>query len=155
MSSDFIQNVRNKFDYAVMSRCQEAGCELKLSNLTNYIVLKGELLYKDKKMADCIIFVKCDSKIAVGIIELKSKTVHVKEVIEKLTNSLEVTLKILEDLSCNFQYSIYLIVLSKKWDHSEYRIITSKKIKLHGKSYLILPKKCNDSFSLILKRYEQ
>lgn len=155
MSSDLIQHVKNKFDYARIPCCREAGCELRLNGLINYVVLKGELLCKNRKMADCIIFVRYDAKVVIGIVELKSGNMHAEEVKEKLTNSLEVAFNILDDLGRHdFQYRFHIIVLCRKWDDSEYRIIISKKIKFHGKNYSILPKKCNDSFSLILKKYE-
>jgi hypothetical protein len=101
-------------------------------------------------MCDCIIFAT-NKRIIIGIVELKSKTAHPSEIIEKLTNSSEVALSTLEKCRRNFtRLDFYHIVLCKGWDSSEHRVITSRRIVVRGKKYDIIPKRCGVSFSEVI-----
>lgn len=145
-----INCIKNNYPNAIIPRCYEMGCHLRLNGLNNYVILKGERMCKDRKICDCIIFTS-DNYIIIGIVELKSKTVHSSEIIEKLTNGLKIALDILEE--CNdkcMMYEFYPIVLCKSWHTSEYRIIIKGKIKIKGKRYNIIPKKCGISFSTVI-----
>jgi len=145
-----INRIKNNHINAVIPRCHEMGCHLRLNGSNNYVILKGERMCKDRKICDCIIFTS-DNYIIVGIIELKSKTVHSSEIIVKLTNGLKIALDILKECNDNcMMYEFYPIVLCKSWHTSEYRIIIKRKIKIKGKRYNILPKKCGITFSTVI-----
>jgi len=145
-----INCVKSNFTHALETRCSDKGCELKLFGLKNYIVLKGEDLCQSRRICDCIIF-KVHSYIIVGIVELKSKTAHSSEVVEKLTNGSNVALDILEKCSDkHMKFEFYHIVLCKRWTSSEYRVIISRKITVRGKRYNIMLKRCGVSFSEII-----
>jgi len=90
--------IKNNYNNAVVTRCSEKGCELRLDGLKNYVVLKGEVICHDRKICDYIIF-KINSSIIIGIVELKSKTAHPGEIEEKLTNGSKMALNILTE--CN------------------------------------------------------
>lgn len=123
---------------------------MKLNGLNNYIILKGEKVCAGRKICDFIIFARND-RVIIGIVELKSKTIHANEIKQKLTNGSEIALDILEK-NCGKQidYEIYHLVLCKSWHPSEYKAITSRKITLKGKKYFIIPKRCGSRFSEII-----
>ncbi|MGB9760082.1 MAG: hypothetical protein ACP5KW_09725 [Thermoproteota archaeon] len=144
--------IKNKFSEAVVKNCSELGCEIKLSKLRNFVVLKGEKLCQNQKICDCIIFNE-DYQV-VGIIELKSKTAHHTEILEKLINGSKVVSKLLEECNTkNIVFNFYYIVLCKKWNTSEYKVITSKKVNFKGKSYNIIAKNCGTSLLDILSTF--
>ena len=141
-----IDCIKDNYITAIINSCAEKGCKLELNDLEEHIVLKGEKILQDRKMCDCIIFLKH----VVGFVELKSKTVHATEVVEKLTNGTKAAIDILEGCNNSTDFNFFHIVLAKKWNSSEYRVITKKKIKIRGKRYDIIPKKCGTSFCQII-----
>jgi len=147
-----INYIKSNFADAVIPRCSEMGCKLRLNGLSNYVVLKGESLCKDRRICDCIIFT---GGIIIGIAELKSKTAHSSEIEEKLTNGLEIALNILEECRDNdIKFEFYHLVLAKKWHSSEYKVLTRKKIVVKGKRYDIIPKRCEISFSEVISIFK-
>lgn len=147
-----IDIIRNNFTDAIIARCSEKGCKLRLNGVGNHIILKGEMICQDRSVCDCIIFTE---GIIIGIVELKSKTAHSSEVEKKLTNGSEIALNILERYSDNdMKFKFYHLVLAKKWHTSEYKVITSKKIVVKGKKYNIIPKKCGISFSTVISDFK-
>ena len=147
-----INRIKNIHTNAIISRCYEMGCRLKLNGLNNYIILKGEKMCIDRKICDCIIFIS-ENYITVGIVELKSKTVHASEIVEKLTNGLKIALNILNECNGNcILNEFYLIVLHKSIHISEYQKIIRSRIELEGKKYNIIPKKCGTSFSALISK---
>ena len=143
--------IKSKSDDAVTPRCSEGGCELKLDGLKKYIVVKGDKICKDRKICDCIIFTEIDNLPTIGVIELKSKTVHANEVVEKLDNGSKIALDILEKCSDNrLKYEFCHIVLCRRWSSSEYIAIKSRKIAIRGNKCSIIPKRCGVSFSAVI-----
>lgn len=149
-----IRCIKSNFSGAIIACCSEKGCRLRHNGLTNYIILKGERICKDRRICDCIIFIK-DNGIIIGIIELKGKTIHVSEIIEKLSNGSEIALYILDKCNDNsIRFEFYHIVLSKKISTSEYKMITKRRIRIRGRSYNIIPKKCGVSFSTLISDFK-
>ncbi len=145
-----ISCIKKDFADMIIARCSEMGCKLKLNNLNNHVVLKGESISHDGKICDCIIFAR-DNPVIIGIIELKSRNIHSSEIVEKLTNGSEIALGILERChNDDMKFEFYHIALCKSWRSSEYRVIKSRKIVVNGKKYNIIPKKCGDSFSMLI-----
>jgi len=134
----------------IIKRCSEQSCELKLDNLNDYVILKGEKLCQQYKICDCIIFTSDNDNI-IGIVELKSRTIHAHDIEDKFNNGMEKVIKILEECDVNSKnFEFYFIVLSKKWSNSEYVMCKNIKIKIRGKKFSVIPKKCGDSFSAII-----
>ena len=128
-----IDCIKGNFTNAIIARCSDMGCRLRLNGLSNHVVLKGERICKDRRICDCIIFTR-DNCIIIGIAELKSKTAHSSEIVEKLTNGSEIALDILEECSDNrMEFEFYHLVLCKRWRPSEYKVIINKKIIIRGK----------------------
>ena len=147
-----IDRIRNNFTNAIIHRCSEMGCRLRLNGLSNRVVLKGERICQDRRICDCIIFT---GSIIIGIVELKSKTANSSEIEEKLTNGSEIALNILERCCDNdIKFEFYHIVLAKKWRSSEYKAINSRKIVVRGKRYDIIPKRCGVSFAAIISSFK-
>jgi len=116
------------------------------------MILKGEKLCQNQKICDCIIFDE-DHQV-IGIIKLKSKTTYPTEILEKLINGSKIASKLLEECNArNIVFKFYYVVLCKKWNISEYRIISSNKVDFEGKRYNIITKKCGDSFLEILSNF--
>ncbi len=150
-SAQSLNCVRHRFGHAVRKRCAESGCELKLDGLGNHIVLKGELLFRDRKMPDCMVF-KTNGRVIIGVVELKSGTVHASEIVRKLTNGTRAALRILKEcFDSRTSYTFYHVVLSQRIQRSsEYVKITRGKVKIGKKHYDILPKRCGTQFATLL-----
>lgn len=142
--------IKSNFLDAIICRCFENDCGLQLNALSNYVILKGEKISQGCRICDCIVFIFA-KEIIIGIVELKSKTVHSSEIKEKLTNGSEIALNILEGCNNNrIKFEFYHVVLAKRWHSSEYKAVTSKKIMVRGKRYDIIAKKCGESLSTII-----
>ncbi|MGQ4915467.1 MAG: hypothetical protein ACP6IU_12095 [Candidatus Asgardarchaeia archaeon] len=150
-----ISYIRKTYSHAVIKRCSESGCRLITDrNLGEYIILKGERLLENKKACDCILICLRNDKLTIGIIELKSRTTHVNEVVEKLYNCSEFVLSLIDDFynkKSSIGYELIHIVLSKGRSSSEFQMMKNRKIKLKGRKYDIIFKNCNTSFSEIIK----
>jgi hypothetical protein len=145
--------IAKEFNHAVIKTCSDAGCTLKLSGLKDYIVLKGEVVYQNQPVCDCIIFVE-HKKLLAGVVELKSKTVDVSKVRLQLANGLKIVFKAFN--KCGIepeQFKCFVVVLAKKWRKSEYNVIKSKKVEFQGRKYYILPKRCGVSFAEIISKF--
>ena len=145
-----LECIRTNFSEAVVPRCSDMGCTLELDGLPNSVVLKGEKIATDRKICDCLVFA-VRNRVLIGVVELKSKTVHADEVVEKLTNGTETALQVLDRCGNDrMKPQVYNLVLAKRWDGSEYRVLTNRKVMVRGRKYLILPKRCGVSFSGII-----
>jgi hypothetical protein len=154
-----IDCIKNDFAEAIINHCKERGCKLKLVDLNNYVILKGEKVCEriciERQICDCLLFV-VDTDVLIGLAELKSKNADAHEIKEKLTNGLEIASSILEKCCIEHEYvnfDFYLIVLAKSWPHAiEHRKIKNTRVMFRGKEYDILPKKCGLSFLDLISR---
>jgi hypothetical protein len=113
--------------------------------------LKGEKICRNRKICDCIIFIERNGKIIVVIVELKSKTIDVNEVVEKFQNASQVASEILNSCnSGNHKVDFFPIVLAKKWRNIERKKLTDERIEFRNRNYLILPKSCGTPLNQIL-----
>ena len=146
-----INCIKANFARATIRNCSEQNCKLRLDGLSNFIILKGERICKNRKICDCIIFI-IKNCIIIGIVELKSKTVHAREILKKLHNGSVTALRILKKCSNKeIKKEFYHLVLCKGWSSSsEYIKLTKEKIIIEGKRYNIIPKRCGISFSALI-----
>lgn len=145
-----IEEIRNHFGEAEIARCVERGCRLRLDGLREHVILKGERICPNQKISDCIIFVQ-EASIVVGIIELKSKTIHATDVTQKLTNGLQAAWDILHGFNNRVRTHVFLVVLAKGWDTSAFRKLKREPgVQFQGKEYSIRPKRCGASFKQII-----
>lgn len=144
-----IGHIKITYSYAIAKECSEAGCKLKLKGLKEYVILKGEkIACKKHKICDYIIFTLSEGYIYIGVVELKSKTVHVEETIEKLRKCSDIAIDILEQFNNNLMNStiFFHIILSKRLHTSEHEVITKRRIIVRGKKYPIIPQRCGVYF---------
>ncbi|MCX5637423.1 MAG: hypothetical protein NTX52_06990 [Planctomycetota bacterium] len=123
---------------------------MRLNHLANRVVLRGESICGDRKICDYLVFV-ADGNIVIGVVELKGKTVHASEAIEKLANGTEIALQMFDQCTNNRpKFQIYPLVLAKSWDTSQYEVLTSRTFTVRGVKCRILPKRCGVSFSEVI-----
>ena len=132
---------------AVVRRCADKGCTLRLENLTRHLIIKGERIC-ERKICDCIIFVELDH---VAIVELKGKTARRGQVKEKLINGADSALEILGRCNVRTSPNLCFVVLCKAWRISEYREITSIRVRIRGTKYSILAKRCGVRLAQLLQ----
>lgn len=154
MSTKTLAAIRSYVDrnlpHAKAKRCCEARCELKLGGIRSLVLLKGELVLSDRKMCDCILFVVRDG-LAVALAELKSKTAHAREIVEKLENASKAALDILAGcVPALAKPRLVFLVLAKSWHRSELKVLTGHGVSAGGTRYPVLPKKCGASLSQVL-----
>jgi hypothetical protein len=141
--------LRREYEYAIIPSCSEQGCKLDLSGIRNKVILKGEKIRPTKKISDCLIFTESTM---IGIVELKGKTAHPTEVQEKLVNGSLAALEILEECFENSTGVVFChIVLCKSWSVSEHQVISHRKLKIRGKKYYIITKRCGARYDGIMR----
>ena len=81
--------IETLFATAKRRRCADSGCEFRVAGVHDVLVLKGEEIGEaDRMRADCLVFAHdAAGRAWVFVVELKSKSVSVSEVEEKLRNS--------------------------------------------------------------------
>lgn len=149
-AADVIEGMRQWCPDAVVDVCEDEGCCLRTDDIPSHVIVKGDCAVTDRKMCDCIIVVERDPLLVV-IAELRSRSVHPDEVIAKLTNATELVRGLLRELRCH-EYEIVHVVLAKKWNRtSEFRVLTNKQVKCGKDRYRVVPKRCNERLSDILR----
>ena len=144
------QYLCDEFSDAIVDNCCDSGCKLDLRGLDNVVVLKGEKIFPDRPVCDCIIF-SGEETIVAGVVELKSKTVDVSKVKEQLRGGLRFVKEALErSKTKRFLKNCIVVLMAKKWRTHEHRLLTARKISFDGKNLLIIPKKCGDRLIDIL-----
>jgi len=147
-----IDHIKSKCCDAVVSHCSEKGCTLKLTGLSNFVILKGEKLSKNRKICDHVIFIGNDRTIIV-IVEFKSRNARPSEIEKKFTNCSTAALDILEKCDSP-QYEFYHIVIVRNWRPHEYRKIVNMSLAIRGKRYPIIPLAKEVSLSDVLSRFQ-
>jgi len=134
---------------AVIGVCRDEGCSLTTDGIPAHVILKGEALLDDWKMCDCIIFISRQPLLIV-MAELKSKTVSVTSVMEKLTNATDFVQVVMGHLKVQ-DYSLVHVVLARRWDTSEYRVLTCRRVQCGGKRHPVIPRRCGDRLAAVLQ----
>lgn len=147
--------VKNNYMNAVVTRYSEGRCKLKLGSLTNYVVLKGEELRMNIRICDFVIFSE-EKYVIVGVVELKSKSIHAREIMEKLDNGLNIALQILKEcadyLAPDTEIKLCPLVLHRGISTQEHRVLKSKKLLVRGRKIDVFLRKCGASFSRIISK---
>jgi len=152
--SGCLQKIKEKYSYAIEEKCEESGCKLLLNDLHEFVILKGEKVCSGCKICDFIIFVPKENYVITGIVELKSKTTHANEIIEKLKNCLNRATEIMNKCcERNIEQEFYLLVLARGWKTPEYNVIKKRKVEVGNKKYDILLKSCGTSFKYIIDKF--
>lgn len=150
-----IDCIKDNYCDAVVSRCAEKECKLRLIGLDNYVILKGEKICKYRKICDHIIFIGNDL-ISIIVVEFKSRNVRPSEIEEKLINCSIAAVDILEKrvgVDSLPKFEFYHLVVVRNWRPHEYRKIVNTKLTIRGKRYDIIPKARNVSLFDLLLNY--
>ena len=91
--------------------------------------------------------------IIIGLVELKSRTVDVSDVVDKLKNCSVKVLNILNGYS-EIPRNIYHIVLAKGYSYSEIKLLKQKTIRIGRITVNIITKRCGTSFADIIREYQ-
>jgi len=146
-----VERVRDSWRSAVVRRCAESGCSLGLGGLPKHTVLRGEKLVRNTRICDGLVFVG-GSTLLVALVELRSRTVDVSAVKDKLENGTRMVTSWMKRLDCR-GYELYHIVLAKKWRTPDYEALRTRPIKYQGRRYYIIPAKCGVSLAELLRRW--
>jgi hypothetical protein len=138
--------IKNNNSDVIKNHCEDSGCQLKFNGLSKYVILKGDEIHRNCKMCDCIIFVEQDNRIIIGVVELKSKTIHVNEVKEKLENGSKTAFDIIKECGNKNKLDFCFLVLHKGINGSTFKLLSKKKIEVNGRKHNILIKSCGFSF---------
>ena len=151
-----VRCIRDNYSSLVRRSCQEKGTgnEIKPGKCKNSVVIKwDEYKLAPGSKCDCIIFAEEDGKIILGVIEMKSKTVHVSDVLKQL----QACAKAAEDMVLECQgnpqaIEIFPIVTSKKIDRLDKKTLGNNKILFHGKRREIITQKYGLAFMKIVSK---
>lgn len=144
-----IDNYKN----ALVNKCKESNCLLRLDGLNNYFILKGEKICSNYRVCDCIIFIIKNNLFIVGLVELKSKTIHADEIREKLINCSKIASDILGKIGYkqfNLKF-IHIVLFKGGISKSEYKVLTKNRLKINGIKHNIVLKKCGVKFIDLIK----
>lgn len=148
-----IQAIGTKWHWCKISKCVSRGgrhrCVFCVNARDRHVILDCDKILSIKrmggKMSDCIIFVQ-KGKIWIGVVELKSTTYEVKQVIEQLSAGCDMALKILDEVKWAKDYEIKPILVAKNHPHSECMLVQQASLTVRGKRYHITTATCNGLF---------
>lgn len=146
--SNRLHLVRSTLGHAVISRCCEQNCLLRMTGICEFLVLKGEELSRSR-VCDCIIFYRRGSY-GVALVELKSSYSHAGPIAEKFTNTLKIVRKIAKNISLDVR-SQHLVLLSKNHPNPIANdLLRGVKINSNGSMHRIRLNRCGDSLLSII-----
>ena len=112
----WIQKISVNPDF-IVDNCCDQSCKLKMHGIERYVILKGEkVVGSEQKICDCIIFL--DGHIPrICLVELKSRSLSVGDIIAKLKNGYASALRIYKSTRISTEPEIYLILLAKSYSN--------------------------------------
>ena len=148
MNIDSILN--QEFGNFKIGNCKDPNCKLNFDSFNDPFIIKGDKYRTDIKMCDCIMFIQKDGIILVCA-ELKSRTVHVSDVVKKLQNSID---SIRPFLSQNRETlsprDIHFLVIAIGFNNPVIKSLERKKIRIGNRKLPILTRKCGYSLKTLL-----
>ena len=145
-----VQSALGPYKSAIVPSCCEEGCKLNTAGMQNTVILDEDLLSTEIR-ADCLIF-NLGLDLNIGVCELKSKSLDVCKIQEKLTNSTDRALEICRSQFPGIPHHVIPILLTKGYkNYSAYTRLTATKIKIEGKKHRIMLKRCGYKFSKIIE----
>ncbi len=146
--------LKSLYQDAAEEKCDEAYCKVDLSGLNEYVLLKGERLCPDQPMCDCIIFLMKNHLLIVGVVELKSKTVRLTQVISQLTGGIRCAFEAIRECRGDWGAAkLHVLVLAKRWKTSVLKTLKNSyksRIEFQGKHHYVLTRRCGIRFSDII-----
>ncbi len=141
-----------------LSKCSDQGCCIGLDGITKRIIFKGEflvhhVLQQQRKACDCFIFT-IDGMLVIALVELKSKTLNLDKVKEKLDNSATVVELILEKYNITKNYDIIPILLAKSFNKKPSNNPKARRFRIQTRkgSISIIPGPCGKQLASIINQ---
>ncbi len=152
--TDIIEFAREKFARFNKDKCEERDCKLSIgiTKKRNYIILKGDEIYKDRKMCDCIILIR-KGKCFLVIAELKNRDIDAGDIVEKHRNSLKFARELVkQSVNRLEEIEYYPVLLHKGVKTVEIRRFRQKrnKIRFCKDHRFIIIKKCGSTLSDVI-----
>jgi len=146
------ERLRQRCPHAVVPRCADQGCEMKLDGLRERVVLKGEQLAGNRfKMCDNIVVAELPPKLILAAVELKSNTTPAGAIIEKLDNGAREAAAMLSECGQSSSgVSFYPIALAKSWHSADLRKLARSRVSFNGRPYPISLKRCGTQLNQII-----
>jgi len=157
MAPDALDEVRGCLDdsqkRAERRRCREGKCSLRLKEVGDFLLIKGDLVRSDVKMCDCIIFLQTPAPTLV-LAELKAKTVHAREVGEKMRNAVGTLADLIARCPSLGTCSRFLaLALAKGWTRSELKMLAQEHVTFAGNKHRIRHARCGARLSELLQKF--
>jgi len=148
-----IRHISTKWHWCKINKCASRGgkhkCVFCVNPKDQHVILDCDKILAIKHMAgrmsDCIIFVQ-KGKIWVGVVELKSTTYEVGQVIEQLRAGCDLALKILDEVNWVKDYEVKPILVAKHHPHSECMLVQQASLTVRGRRYYVTTATCSDMF---------
>lgn len=131
------------FSKAARKRCSENNCCLGLQGISNYKILKGEIVLPNKKACDCIIF--HDTAVPhVVLVELKRGLVKPGQIEEKFKNTLEWVSMNDERVCGRTDCRVVLLLLHGRGiSKSDHATLRSHMFEMRGRRHILQVLPCN------------
>lgn len=145
-----IQSIKENCKSFRIKCCSEKQCKLKIDTTKKFVILKGELIVKNRpqKICDCLIF-QNDGRII--LVELKSKSLNSTQIHDKFTNSVKEAMYIVDDPKSNLK--LFFVLLTKSHTNSStFNALKQTKIRVHGVRYNIRMNRCGESLKRIIAK---
>lgn len=141
--------VKKAYKYAVEPTCCESKCKLEMDVKGEYVILKGEKMVTQGKICDCIIF---QNNGTIAMAELKSRSLSVSSIVEKLTNGGNKAVKIATNVGAK-RFNLHFILLAKSFNnYSATHRLNFQKVQIGNMAYRIHRAECNKTISSILNK---
>ncbi len=129
--------------------CCDRGCRLLIDVKQEPVIFKGEKLVRQIKICDCIII---QENTHIVMAELKSSSLNVPDIVEKLTNGGKQALKIATDMDISNPH-LYFILLAKKYsNYAAAGRLCHERVNIKNKKYRIHRHVCGASFQKIFTK---
>ncbi|MHA1438146.1 MAG: hypothetical protein ACTSPD_11265 [Promethearchaeota archaeon] len=150
------EEIKKANSNALINKCSESKCSLNLEGYQSKIIIKGEKIRETENtsICDCIIYI-IHSNFIISNVELKSKSIHYDNIVNKFENTTKYTEKFIisvneKDLE-NIQY--FPIILAKRWDSITKRKFQKYLVIFRGKKYKLILRDCGNKLKNIIARY--
>jgi len=148
--------IKDNYGHAIRDSCVEEcerchKCEVFLNGKDEYLVLKADVIVKDKPMCDFIIF-RLKPRGRPILIEMKGRTFKVEQAKAQLINGSALAKTIARKCFGDWSpESFHPILVCREWDIVKHRMATDDFLRLSGKKHRVIIGECGDRLSTILR----
>ena len=136
--------IESLYKNATSRICCDSGCRLRIDVKEGLVILKGENLVSQTKICDCIIF---QNNKKITMVELKSSSLNVSSILEKLTNGGEKSLEIADKVGITEPPLCFILLAKKYSNYFAYDRLIHEKVEVRTKKYPILLGRCESLYT--------